>query len=466
MQEHGYSHAFVFKFENRVLCFKIIIETTFSFYLQNDIIKMRMIKNYEQLNTTDFRKKILDVINTGLKQLDTRKVIQKQISLKGNLLTIKSEKEENEKYDLKDFSNLFVVAIGKGSLDAAERLEKILGSKIKKGIALDTKKKKLQFIDSYKGTHPLPSKKNVKATKKIVKLINQADSKDLILFFVFGGGSALLCSPAKISVKKLEKYNQQLISSGKDIYQINTVRKHLSLVKGGQLAKLAYPAKIVSCIFSDVPGNNLGFIASGPTVKDQTGKQDAWEIGREFGWPKNIFTETPKEDKYFKNIDNILLFSNYKPLNKMKQKAEQLGLNAEIHSLDFKGEAREAGKELLQELKDKKTPQVILAGGETTVEVIGKGKGGRNQEVVLGALPFLENKELIACLSSDGRDNTEAAGAIGDIETKKKAQQLGLNQAKHLKQNDSFHFFQKTGDLIFTERGTNVADLIVIAKSS
>ncbi len=425
-----------------------------------------MIKNYKQLSTTDFRKKVLDIINAGLEELDTQKVIKNQISLKKNLLTINSEKGDNNQYDLNKFENLFVIAIGKGSSDAAEQLEKSIGSKIKTGIALDTKKKNLKLIKAYKGTHPLPSKKNTKATKKIIKVINQAGSKDLILFFIFGGGSALFCSPAKVSVKKLREYNQQLISSGKDIYTINTVRKHLSTVKGGQIAKLAYPAKIVSCIFSDVPGNNLSFIASGPTVKDQTVKQDAVKIGKEFGWPDNVFVETPKEDKYFENVNNILLFSNYKPLETMKKKAEEIGFNAQIHSLDFKGEARESGKEFLQQLEEGKNPQLILAGGETTVEVTGTGKGGRNQEVVLGALPFLENGELIVSLSSDGRDNTEAAGAIGDTETKKKAQKLGLNQAKYLRNNDCFHFFQKTEDLIFTDRGTNVADFIIIAKSS
>ena len=313
-----------------------------------------MIKNYKQLNTTNARKNILDIASAGLELLNIQKVIERQISLNKDILNIKSEKGENREYNLSNFSNIFVIAIGKGSSGAAEQIEKIMGSKISKGIALDIEKKNLKVIKSFKGTHPLPSAKNAKVTKKIIKLLNNTKSNDLILFFIFGGGSSLLCAPDKISINKLKKYNKQLISSGKDIYQINTVRKHLSLVKGGNLAKLAYPAKMISCIFSDVPGNDINFIASGPTAKDKTTIEDAQAIGVEFNWPKNIFIKTPKQEKYFKNTENILLFSNQKPLQEMKKTAEKLGFNTEIYSYTIKGEARKVGKKLLKLIQDKK----------------------------------------------------------------------------------------------------------------
>ncbi len=423
-----------------------------------------MIKNHNQLATSNIRKKVLDIVNAGFNALDIEKAIEKQIKLEGELLNIKSESGKILKYDLNKFSDIFVVAIGKGSSRAAEQLEKILGSKITQGIAIDVKKRPLKFIKSFEGTHPLPSIKNVKATKKIINMLKKTKSDDLVLFLIFGGGSALLCSPAKISLNSFKKYTHQLINSGKDIHQINTIRKHLSLVKGGKLAMLAYPATAVSCIFSDVIGNNLSFIASGPTVKDQTKIKDAQKIIKELNWPKNIFLETPKEDKYFKKIKNILMFSNRRPLLEMKRKAEESGFNANIYSYTLKGEARKVGKRLMKVLRSKKSPQLILAGGETTVMVRGKGKGGRNQELVLGALSFLKDKEIIISAASDGWDNTEAAGAIGDIKTKLKAKKLGLNPEKFLKENDSFHFFQKTGDLIFAERGINIADFIILAK--
>jgi len=403
-----------------------------------------MIKNYSQLAITSARKKVLDVINAGLKELDIKKIINGKIRLKNDLLIIEAEEGNKYSYDLKKNSRLFVLAIGKGSARAAEEIERIFGFRIARGIAIDIEKRSLKYIKSFKGTHPIPSRSNLRATKKAIEMVKQAGSKDVVLVFVFGGGSALFSAPAKISLRKLKKYTKKLVNSGKDIYSINAVRKHLSLVKGGQLSKLAYPAKVITCIVSDVPGNK--------------------KIGEEFGWPKKMFIETPKEDKYFEKTDNILIFSNRQPLLAMENRVKEFGLDAKIYSFNFKGKAEQAGKEFLKILREKKMPQFVLAGGETTVIVKGKGKGGRNQELVLRALSFLKDNEIVASIASDGWDNTEAAGAIGDIKTKQKARKLGLNIEKFLQNNDSFHFFQKTQDLIFTDQGVNVADFILVAK--
>jgi len=423
-----------------------------------------MIKNYKQLNTSWKREKVLDIINAGFESLDIYKVIEQKIKLDNNVLFIESEGSKKYKYNLKNYSRLLVFGIGKGSASACFKLEKILGSKIKNGAVIDTKKRNFKNLKSFKGTHPVPSESNLLATKKIINMLNRTKKHDLVLFLIFGGGSALLCQPAKISLDELKKYTNQLLKSGKNIYEINTVRKHLSLVKGGGLAKLAYPATLVSCIFSDVPKNDLSFIASGPTVLDKTKTSDAKRIVKEFNWPKNIFVSTPKQKKYFKKVKNILVFSNKIPLKKMQAKATELGFNSHIYSYTISKKAKEAGYKLLKKLRNKKNNQIILAGGELTVEVTGSGKGGRNQEFVLGAISSLRNKEIAAAFASDGWDNTEAAGAIADDLTKQKAQKLGLNPKKFLENNDSFHFFEKTNDLIFAKPGINVSDLIIIGK--
>lgn len=425
-----------------------------------------MIKNYNQLATTDLRKKILNIINAGLKTLDVKEVINNQISLRRNLLTIKSDIGKVYNYDLNNFSRIFVVGIGKGSSGAAIQMEKILGSKISQGAVIDIKKRPLKFIKSFKGDHPIPSVRNLEATKKIINMIKKVGPNDLVIVLVFGGGSALFCSPAKISLPDLKKYTKQLMVSGKDIYQINTARKHLSLVKGGKLAQLAYPATVVSCIFSDIPGNDPSFIASGPTVRDRTTIEDAQAIGKEFGWPKNIFVPASREDKYFKKVRNILVFSNRLPLLAMEKQAERAGFDAEVYSYRISGEAKRIGKKLLKILRAKKNSPLILAGGESTVYVKGKGKGGRNQELALGTLPFLRDNEIVLAVASDGWDNTEAAGAIADTQTKLKAEKLSLNPEEFFENNDSFHFFKKTNDLVITERGINVADFIIVARTS
>jgi glycerate-2-kinase len=248
---------------------------------------------------------------------------------------------------------------------------------------------------------------------------------------------------------------------------MNTIRKHLDLVKGGGLLKILYPAKVISFIFSDVPGNDLSFIASGPTVKDKTNIATALKIIKKYKLKsvrKEDLIETPKEEKYFKNVRNILALSNLTALKAMKEKAESLGLKAKILTDNLKGDVKDVAKFLFQEIKKSKE-KILIAGGETTVKVKGKGKGGRNQELVLWflkTLTYADSNFLIVSLNSDGWDNTEFAGAIGDKITLEKAEKLKLDIDKFLENNDSFHFFKKTKDGIITGRlPINVADLIL-----
>jgi glycerate 2-kinase len=237
----------------------------------------------------------------------------------------------------------------------------------------------------------LPSRKNFLFTKKIIERFQGKLTKDdLVIVLVCGGGSAMLVYP-KISLKKYIQVNQELLKSGANIYEMNTIRKHLDLVKGGGLLKILYPAKVISFIFSDVPGNDLSFIASGPTVKDKTKITDALKIIKKYklkSVKKEDLIETPKEEKYFKNVRNILALSNLTALKAMKEKAESLGLKAKILTDNLKGDVKDVAKFLFQEIKKSKE-KILIAGGETTVKVKGKGKGGRNQELVLWFLKYL-----------------------------------------------------------------------------
>jgi glycerate 2-kinase len=357
----------------------------------------------------------------------------------------------------------------------------------------------------FKGTHPLPSRKNFLFTKKIIERFQGRLTKDdLVIVLVCGGGSAMLVYP-NIPLKKYIQVNQELLKSGANIYEMNTIRKHLDLVKGGGLLKILYPAKVISFIFSDVPGNDLSFIASGPTVKDKTKIADALKIIKKYklkSVKKEDLIETPKEEKYFKNVKNILALSNLTALKAMKEKAESLGFRAKILTDNLKGDVKDVAKFLFQEIKKSKE-KILIVGGETTVKAKGKGKGGRNQELVLwflkllysdinrikipGFKPDISNKLpgyqpdksgrhpgsksggypgnnfLIISLNSDGWDNTEFAGAIGDKMTLEKAEKLKLDIDKFLENNDSFHFFKKTKDGIITGRlPINVADLIIL----
>ena len=425
---------------------------------------MTLIKNFDGLNKTLQRKICLELIEEALKSIQPQNIIGKNLSLENDILTI-----QDRKINLTEFKRVFLLGFGKGSAGLSKKIEKILGDFLTKGFVIDLVAEKLSKIELSTGTHPLPSNENFIFTKKVVEQLNKLTERDLVLIVVAGGGSAMFVYPYKITVEKLIEVNRSLLVSGADIKEINIVRKHLSLVKGGGLAKLLYPASIVSIIASDVPGNDLSVIASAPTVKDPTTKNDALEILKKYNLldklnlSENDFLETPKEDMYFTNATNILLLSNQTALDAMKKKAKELGYSAVIFSDKFQAEAKFAGKELI----DQTLPnQILLAGGETTVKVLGKnGQGGRNQEVVLGTLENLDNYTLIASFDTDGWDNSKFAGAIGDIKTLEKAKELNLNPKNFLEENNSLSFFEKVGDGILTGRlPSNVSDLMIVLR--
>lgn len=421
------------------------------------------IKNFKKLAVTEERKKLLQIVEAGLEAVDTKKAIAKFIKIeKGKLLV------QNHSFSLKNAERIVVIGIGKCALEAGAALEKILGRRLTGGIVLDVNEGELKKIKTYTGDHPLMSPRNVNATKRIIELLSDLNEKDLVIFVVSGGGSALLSQPKGFSCFDESAVVDSLMKAGADIYELNTVRKHMSLARGGFLAKYAYPARVVSLIFSDVIGDNLEFIASGPTVKDTTTVEQAKQILEKYhisdkcDFLSAYLIETPKEAKYFERVKNILFISNQTALDAMSEKSLELGFMAKICKNNLSGEAREVAKNIIAELTNENTGTVLLYGGETTVKVTGKGKGGRNQEMSLSGLRYINDNQMLISIASDGKDNSDFAGGICDIITKQKVENCNLDIEKYLQENNSFDFFDKLGEGVKTDdTGSNVSDLIV-----
>lgn len=444
---------------------------------------MSIITNFQNLAKNDLRKKALEIAEAGYEAIDIEKVVKNRIKIENNILKVVkiSTIPGNDVYreveiNLNNFKRIFIVGIGKGSAMASLTLAEILGDKLTGGIALDIQKPKLEIrnlkLEIFAGSHPFPSKQNIEATKKIIELADELNENDLLINFICGGGSALTC----VSERELEdsmKATKLLTKAGATIEELNTVRKHLSEFKGGGFAKIVCPATAVSLIVSDVCGNDLSIVASGPTVFDKTTILDAENVFKKYGLNLKDFSlhEVPKDKKCFDKVHNILFVCNQDAIMGMLRKSEELGLKSEIYSLALRGEAREALLQMAEKINDK---DLLIAAGETTVNLNkykAIGKGGRNQEAVLGAISnkqsVISNNLVIVSFASDAHDNTEAAGAIGDSLTLEKAKELNLNIEDFLETHNSFNFFEKTDDLIFAEQKCfNVADLMVVLKLS
>ena len=339
------------------------------------------------------------------------------------------------------------------------------------------------------GGHPVPDELSVEAGERVLEFVSSLRENDTLVCLISGGGSALVTAPY-VPLEDLQTLTSLLLSSGAPIDEINTLRRQLDRVKGGGLAR-STKARIISLILSDVIGNPLEAIASGPTVSDPTTKKDALRILEKY-FP-NLTTETlrhgdslssvsrwlrgsnePETLKtdipVFAPIQNIIIGDNKLAAGAALEQAEREGFRAEILTNELEGEAREVGHELAQRLRAESAirarPFCLIAGGETTVNLRGKGKGGRNQELALSAvdeLSGLKNVMLIA-LATDGDDGpTDAAGAVVTGESARRAEALGVLAADHLSRNDAYPFFENLGDLLKTgPTGTNVNDLIFL----
>jgi len=425
-----------------------------------------IIKNAEVLGTTPLRRDALAILEAGYQAVRTDRVVREQIVMKDGDICVKELS-----LCLSDFERIFFVGIGKCAVDAALVFEDIVGDSITDGIVLDVKAGVFKHLRSYVGTHPFPSSQNISVTEDIVSMVKGITERDLVFVVVSGGGSSLLCLPHNMVCETIQDIIEALWKRGATISEVNTVRKHISDIQGGQLAKLLYPATVVSFIFSDVPGDDMSIVASGPTVRDTSTIIDAEHILAEYNvltqckLPDCELVETPKEEKYFQKVTNVLLVTNKVALLAMKEKADALGYQAEIRDTALQGIAPNIGAYFSTM---KCSPgSCMLYGGETTVELSDSpGKGGRNQEFALGALATIPTDEVFVAAASDGWDNTDVAGAIIDEGDRERAKQAGLDPKMYLSRNDSYNFWRQNGGAIVTgQTGINVSDFYFLIRA-
>jgi hydroxypyruvate reductase len=390
------------------------------------------------------------------------------------------------RYDLKSVQQIYVVAIGKAAVPMAMATAELAGEALTAGVVV-TK------VDHYDPTshlladrivvveagHPVPDHNSVRGAQEIVTLLEGAGKDDLVLCLISGGGSALMSLPVEgMTLENLQALTGELLRCGATISEINTVRKHLSQVKGGHLARLASPASLLTLILSDVVGDPLDMIASGPTVPDPTTVEDAQYVLRRYGDPMpelaSLLRETPKpRDPIFELVRHQVVGSNHQAALSAVDSARQLGFNALLLSTFIEGEAREVARVAAGLAKSVRmhrdplpAPACLVLGGETTVTVRGSGKGGRNQELALAAALALDGWPglLLMALATDGGDGpTDAAGAVVTGDTISRARALGLDAYSSLANNDAYHFFDALEDLIRCgPTGTNVNDLLFI----
>jgi glycerate-2-kinase len=423
------------------------------------------IKNYSALASNEHRKVVLELIEAAFTSIAPDAIFKNEFKYEDNILHI-----QKQKFNLDDFHRVFLIGFGKGSSGICKRIEEKLGDKLTAGFDIDVVYESFQKINYTKGTHPLPSQENINYTHQVLEATQGLTEKDLVLVVICGGGSVMFEKPYKVSLDKLTETVKALLKSGANITEMNVIRKHLSSVKGGGLAKHLFPATVASLIFSDVPGNDLSVIASGPTVPDHTSMNQVKSILKKYNLAgqvtvtPNDFTETTTQAKYFAKVHNILMLSNLTAIHAMEMKARELGYKTYILTDKLQGDARELGKKLLDETAP---GEILLAGGESTIKITGKGKGGRNQALVVSSLPYIKNdKTTLAAFDSDGWDFYGFAGAIADSETIRKAKEKNEDPKKYLKQDNSYEFLEKIGEGIDTGKlESNVSDLYIVLKA-
>ncbi|MFA4999178.1 MAG: DUF4147 domain-containing protein [Parcubacteria group bacterium] len=419
------------------------------------------ITNYKKIALTSLRKDALEIMKAGIDAVLPETVLKNKLRLKKNVLLV-----DGRKVDLSRYKNIYVVGGGKAAYRTAKFVEGLLENRITDGVVIDVKKGRLKKIKTYEGTHPYPSEKNVTATKALISVLKKAKKDDLVLAVVSGGGSSLLCAPFKTTCAKIKAITKEFFEKGANIREMNIVRKHISGIHGGNLAKIAYPADVLGLIFSDVPFRDISLVSSGPTFRDKTTKTDAQKIANKYGIKRFAFLETPKEVKYFRNVKNVLVSSNNDALKAMKEEAERRGYKTRVYGGYLKGEAKKLAQKLIGELGKAKGKVAIIGGGETVVRVRHKRKGGRNLETAMGAISDIPKNAVIVSMASDGKDNIDGVGGgLVDEAIIKKAERLKYSYQKFLEGNDSFRFMKDTGGLIETKRtGTNVSDLVAILR--
>jgi hydroxypyruvate reductase len=430
------------------------------------------------------------VHRAALEAVEPAAAVRQQVRRQGDLLSV-----GGQSYDLAAVERIWVVGGGKAATAMVAALAAILGDCLTGGLVIT----KYDHIDASLSTgtvevveagHPLPDKSGVAGTQRMADLLASAGSRDLVFAVISGGGSALLTLPiAGLTLADLQSTTDLLLHCGATIVEINAVRKHLSQIKGGGLARLAGQSSVVSLILSDVVGDPLDVIASGPTVPDPTTFADAWAVLERYALTERApvavrkhlvagrdgkLPDTPKpQARLFERVQNVIVGSNRLAAEGAVEAARRVDLNALLLSTFIEGEARQVAqvaaalaKELVYHDRPVPRPACLVWGGETTVKVRGDGLGGRNQELALAAAMAMEGlpNVVLVALGTDGTDGpTDAAGAVATGETVARGRVLGLDPAVYLANNDSYHFFDRLGDLIRTgPTGTNVNDLLFI----
>lgn len=414
------------------------------------------IKNKPALATTPQRQVVLDIIEAGFDAIDTEKAIQSTVSLSGKTLNIKGQS-----FNLEGVDNIYVIGFGKASCLAASVIDEILGSTIKEGVAIGLAPVACEYIQTYGGTHPHPSVQNVELSEKIMELSKKITDKDLVIVIISGGGSALLCWPIE-ECHQANRLYQEFLKTGGDIKELNTIRKHISLLKGGGLAKQLYPGQVIGLVFSDVPGDNFQHVASGPTYKDSTTITDAQAILDKYKLTDYQLNETPKDDKYFERVTNISLVSNLNALEAMKQKAQSLDMKVKILSSELYETPEQIAKEFL--LAAEPNCVVLGAGEPKTIVIKSGGTGGRCERLGMEMLPLLTDNDVFAAVASDGLDNSRADGIIEDSQTLQKMISKAINYKDYEERWDSLNFYSLLGEELIQTGPTqaNVSDLMIL----
>jgi len=439
------------------------------------------------MNLGELRKAAETIARFAIEAVDPHALVCESLMRKGTRLAI-----GKDNLKLSDFHEIVVVGAGKAAAVMASAVEDILGDRICDGIVVvkDGHLRPLRRIRALEAAHPVPDHRSIEGANSIVSLLKSHARPDtLVLCLISGGGSALIALPRDpVTLEDKQKTTSLLLGCGASIEEINAIRKHISKIKGGRLAEAASPARMYCLLLSDVVGDPLDTIASGPAVGDPSTFADCLAILENYNiWskaPQSVreiiergirgeIDETPKPaDPIFSNVTNIVIGNNYRALKAASDKAASLGFGPLILSGRVTGEAREVGTVLASIAIEARrsgdplpAPACILAGGETTVTIRGDGKGGRNQELSLAAaLKLAPEKDIvIASVGTDGSDGpTDAAGAIIDTTTIERARELGLDPLEHLNNNDSYNLLQPIGDLLMTgPTGTNVMDLMI-----
>ena len=434
---------------------------------------------------------VWSILEEALQAVDPMEAVCRSIRLDGDVLRV-----GGRSYDLTNFDRIFVIGGGKAGAPMAAAVEQILGSRVTAGYVnvkydhlLPSDEMPKRIVINEAG-HPTPDENGCKGVEKMFGLLTDLTERDLVICVISGGGSALMVMPQEgITLDDMQKLTRSLLRCGATINEMNAVRKHLSALKGGQLARRAAPAQVISLILSDVVGNPLDIIASGPTAPDTSTFVEACRVLQDGGvWDEVASTirerlegglagdipENPKEDDaLFERVNNVIVASNDVAALAAVRKAETFGFNTLLLSTYVEGEAREVAKvfaglakELVHYDRPLARPACLIAGGETTVHIQGSGKGGRNQEMALASAIALDGwpDVMVVCLATDGTDGpTDAAGALATGRTVAEGLEKGLDAGKFLADNDSYHFFEAIGDLLLTgPTNTNVNDLIFV----